>query len=61
MTDEGKKEECCSTKKSCCCCASKLLVGIIAAVLLFGAGYCVGKGCPTKVCPISQQMQAVQK
>lgn len=61
--DENKGEECCSTKKSCCCCGGKLVTSILLAILLFGAGYVVGKGglCgKSKVCPIAPHMQHEQ-
>ncbi len=60
--DEHKGDECCSTKKSCCC-GGKLVTSILLAILLFGAGYVVGKGglCGKwKVCPLTPQVQPEQ-
>ena len=60
-TDEHKGDACCGTKKPCC--GSKLVTSILLAVLLFGAGYVVGKGglCGKgKVCPLTPQMQQEQ-
>lgn len=59
--NEGSGSEgCCSTSgggKSCCCC-KKVIVSIILGLLLFGAGYYVGKGgCGTKMCPMMQTQQ----
>ncbi len=61
MSEEKKKDECCSTTKSGCgCgCVKKVIVMTIAALLLFGFGYCVGKGnfCKqSKMCPITGKM-----
>ena len=52
--EEGKEQSFCSTEKSCCG-GKKLLVGIIAAILLFSAGFGAAKmvNCP-KMCPVMQ-------
>ena len=67
---EAKDEKSCSTHGCgcCCCCGKKALMGVLLAILLFGLGYCLGKGslCHSmggaKFCPFTQsQMQPMQQ
>ena len=56
MNQEAKKESCCNDSGHRCCGVSKCLIKIVLGLLLFGAGFLVGKSgyCPANVCPLSQ-------
>lgn len=57
MNEEAKKESCCHDSGHRCCGVSKCLIKILLGLVLFGAGFYVGKSglCPWMMCPISQQ------